>query len=515
MNHGSMLAWAIALGGVLAGADAAAQGLPSFPGAEGFGAVASGGRGGQVLFVDTLAADPGGTLGSGNHGSLNWALRQPGARTIVFRVSGVIDGPAWVRSGDVTVAGQTSPGGIIVRGLICGVHYGGEACDNLIVRHLRLRPACHLAPPGSCPGADDALRLDGVKRAMIDHVSLANASDEALQLSWASQVTIQNSILAETEGSHAIYGGILINYSNGNWPLDGISIVRNLFYRIMGRLPEVTCESSSQDDIPPRLIDACQNIPLRLEVSNNGYFDPYYYLTYNPWVDGDEANGPFRLQLNLVGNRFRVRPSFPYGMVEHVMLGVGGHTSQNSLFVSDNRMDLYPGLADYALFYCCNDFSTTLPGGNTDLGSATRLSTRHAFPSISYRPGDGLFAALAPNVGAQPHDPMDRRIAASVASNVIPSEPHEQPVASDALDLDFSAGSPPPPPVDSDEDGMPDAFEQAHAALGLNPNLADNNGMALSLPLLGVPGYTNLEVYLALLGGGGNDRLFGDGFEGG
>ncbi|GMU42616.1 MAG: hypothetical protein IT479_10075 [Xanthomonadales bacterium] len=503
----AMFAMAGLLGGMSCGSPVSAQLLPSFPGAEGFGAVASGGRGGQVLFVDTLAADPNGNLGSGNRGSLNWALRQPGARTIVFEVSGVIDGPVQVRSGNVTIAGQTSPGGVIVRGLSCGVHYGGQNCDNLIVRHLRLRPACQVTP-GNCPH-DDALRLDGVQRVMIDHVSMANANDEALQLSWASEVTIQNSILAETEGGHAIYGGILLNYANTNWPQDGISIVRNLFYRIKGRLPEINCESSAQDDIPPRLIDACQNVPLRLEVSNNYYFDPYYYVTYARWVDGNSANGPYRVRYNMVANHFHVRPDFPYGMVEIAML----HNSQNSLYVSDNWIDLYPGLQDYALFYCCNDFSTTLPSGNTDLGSATRHSTRHSFPAISYVPTGNLLSAVVPSAGARPHDPMDRRITASALGGTIPNIPHEQPLANDALTLDFPSGNPPPAPPDGDEDGMPDAFELAH---GLNPNAADHNGSALSLPLLGVAGYTNLEVYLELLARGGDpERVFKDGFEGG
>ena len=40
---------------------------------------------------------------------------------------------------------------------------------------------------------------------------------------------------------------------------------------------------------------------------------------------------------------------------------------------------------------------------------------------------------------------------------------------------------------------MPDAWEQAH---GLNPGAQDHNGQELSMPLIGVPGYTNLEVYL-------------------
>ena len=63
--------------------------------------------------------------------------------------------------------------------------------------------------------------------------------------------------------------------------------------------------------------------------------------------------------------------------------------------------------------------------------------------------------------------------------------------AGDGSALPFSTA--PLPPQDSDGDGMPDAWEQAH---GLNPGAQDHNGQELSMPLIGVPGYTNLEVYL-------------------
>jgi pectate lyase len=86
------------------------QNPPSFPGAEGFGASASGGRGGQVIYVTNL--NPNGP------GSLNEALARQGKRYILFKVSGIIDAAAEVIYGDVTIAGQTSPGGIIVRGFI-------------------------------------------------------------------------------------------------------------------------------------------------------------------------------------------------------------------------------------------------------------------------------------------------------------------------------------------------------------------------------------------------------------
>lgn len=132
---------------------------------------------------------------------------------------------------------------------------------------------------------------------------------------------------------------------------------------------------------------------------------------------------------------------------------------------------------------------------------------------MAYRSGAGLKDALALASGAQPHDPMDRRIADSARSGLIPDLPHEQPLAWDALALDFSPTNPPPAPTDTDGDGLPDAFEAAQAHHGLRINAPDNNGTALSTPLLGVPGYTNLEVYLELLARGKTDGLYANGFE--
>ena len=101
----------------------------AFPGAEGAGRYAIGGRGGRVLRV-THTGDSG-------PGSLREAIEARGPRTIVFDTGGVIrlETPLVIRRGQVTLAGQTAPGG--------GITLIGQplviSADDVIVRHIRSR----------------------------------------------------------------------------------------------------------------------------------------------------------------------------------------------------------------------------------------------------------------------------------------------------------------------------------------------------------------------------------------
>ena len=112
----------------------AAERLPAFPGAEGYGRFATGGRGGDAAHVTTLADD--------GPGSLRDAIRTKQAdvpRTVVFDVGGTIRLKKRLRIEKVaglTLAGQTAPGGgIAVRDH--GVEF--RACRDLVVRHMRFR----------------------------------------------------------------------------------------------------------------------------------------------------------------------------------------------------------------------------------------------------------------------------------------------------------------------------------------------------------------------------------------
>src|SRR5665647_544493 len=62
---------------------------PAFPGAEGGGMYTTGGRGGAVYYVNTLADNSSGNATT-REGSLRWCLSQTGKRTILFKVSGLI-----------------------------------------------------------------------------------------------------------------------------------------------------------------------------------------------------------------------------------------------------------------------------------------------------------------------------------------------------------------------------------------------------------------------------------------
>jgi len=446
---------------------AASPSLVAFPGAEGFGAYATGGRGGSVLYVTNLNAD--------GPGSLQWAIDQPGARYILFKVSGLINTQIHLTNGDVTIAGQTSPGGITIRGLVTDespyqdqdVRAPTDFAENWILQHIRIRPA-------PTTTGDDGLRLRYTRNAIVDHVSIGNALDEAIEISYSNNITVQNTIIAETVGGHSFYGGILMNYSNPayGFGLDNVSLHHNVFNRIEGRLPEGSRESA-----------AAASTYMNLEMSNNLYWDPRFFVALG--VTSGVASGgprPIYWRLNAVNNLFHTANNFQYGMFDDQILNV----ARNELFVSGNKMDLYPSRSDYQLFFCCNDYPDQTSPGTTSRQAQAR-TTRHPFPAITYTPTDQLRGVLLNTAGAWPRDPMDTRLMGFVASNTISGAAPNTNPAGDAL-LPAYVGSPPAAPTDTDADGMPDSWE---VTKGTNPNVANTNAHTLS-----AVGYTDLEVYL-------------------
>lgn len=179
----------------------------AFPGAEGAGRFAAGGRGGRVIRVTTLSdAGP---------GSLRAAVEADGPRTVVFDIGGTIRlaSPLTIRRGRITVAGQTAPGG--------GVTLRDQplviAADDVIIRHLRSRL-------GDESGVEaDAVSITRGRRIILDHISASWSVDETLSVGsrydpperGIYDVTVQWSLIAESlnasghaKGDHG-YGSLV------------------------------------------------------------------------------------------------------------------------------------------------------------------------------------------------------------------------------------------------------------------------------------------------------------------
>ncbi len=455
-------------------------GLLAFPGALGYGAKATGGRGGQVIYVTNLNAS--------GPGSFQAALDAPGPKYILFKVSGVINTEIHIKGSDTTIAGQTAPGGgITVRGFVTDETSQGwcdqdPLClsraiklDNLIMRFLKSRPGGVAA---------DACRFRSASNVIADHLSCTNAEDEAIEISYSHDLTIQNTILGETIGGHSIYGGMLINYSepdaNGNGilgepdldlPMDNLSIIYNNWNRAEGRFPEMSRES-------PR----AHIIPLHIEVTNNLMWDAAYFSDIseiNPFT-----NQKLKYEMNWIGNHFFVRSNYPYGMYD--MHRNRNDTRGDHIYLRDNTMNLYTDRWDQGLIYCCNDFQSS----PADMSKPTWMPNTPVLLEGSVQPAsyidsrNDLREFIFKNAGAFPRDAMDQRLMNPICAGQIVTTARNVNPNNDAY-VTLPATT---PPTDTDLDGMPDAWETAH---GLNPNVQDHNGLDLSSE-----GYTNLEVYL-------------------
>jgi hypothetical protein len=153
---------------------------PAFPGAEGFGALASGGRGKPVAVVSNLNDD--------GPGSFRQAVSHAGA-TVVFATSGVIHLKSnLVLASDLTIAGQTAPGSGIT---IADAKVSMTDAHNIVIRYMRFRGGIAEARGSS------SLNLANASRVMVDHVSIEWGRWDNIQTNGNTHSTIQHSIIGQ------------------------------------------------------------------------------------------------------------------------------------------------------------------------------------------------------------------------------------------------------------------------------------------------------------------------------
>lgn len=250
---------------------------PAFPGAEGGGMYASGGRGGRVLYVTSLADD-------GSSGTFRWAINQSGARIIEFKVSGIIalKSSLSINNGNLTIAGQTAPGdGICIKDYDIYVN-----ADNVIIRYIRVRLG-----NGIISRESDASGGRYRKNIILDHCSFSWSIDECASFYSNENFTMQWCFITESlnnaghsKGAHG-YGGL--------WGGKNASFHHNLIAHHLSRNPRFNgWKRSGLNYVNPMDEE-------RLDFRNN--------VIYN-WGDNSSYGGEALGKYNIVGNYFKYGP---------------------------------------------------------------------------------------------------------------------------------------------------------------------------------------------------------------
>jgi pectate lyase len=427
----------------------------AFPGAEGFGKDARGGRGGSVCHVTTLA--------DSGAGSLRDCVSQSN-RTVVFDVGGWIDlsSNLGVTQDNITIAGQTAPGaGIGIRGRKFSI--GGS---HVVVRFLRIRRGIMITTD-----RDDAMSISSdASDVIVDHCSVSYGTDETLSMPGDEgrgprNLTLQWSIVA--------WGLQRDNHSAGALLTSNQTTIHHTLWAFnKTRNPRGRSEEASNRQQGGHL-DWVNNVIYGWNAEDPVGEERGFSLSYDPFILGGTQNGMHRA--NAVGNYFISRRSASYAF--------HNGTSNFSLYAADNVLD---GNANGML-----DSSKT----GTDMieGSPTLLNARIDGPLVTTDTPRAAYDRVLAGVGATlpMRDEPDTLLVSQVSGqtgNLIQNE-------TDLVSLgvgDSGYGVLPdasrPSGFDTDRDGMPDAWETASS---LDPSDGDDqNGDADG------DGYTNLEEYL-------------------
>jgi hypothetical protein len=412
----------------------------AFPGAEGFGRFTTGGRGGTIIEVTNL--------NDNGIGSLRAAIESIGARTVVFRISGMIElqSELQLANGDITIAGQTAPcDGICLKNYPLII-----AADNVIIRYLRIRPGDEKKFEG------DAISCIGNRNIIIDHCSFSWGIDEVASFYDNENSTVQWCLISESlnhsfhhKGDHG-YGGI--------WGGKGASFHHNLLAHHSSRNPRFN-GSRTHHDPAKEIVDFRNNV-----IFNWGFNNSY---------GGESGNQ------NLVGNYYKYGPAS-----KHKNRIVEPWDANGKWYVADNFVYGFPMIT-------ANNWAGGVQGNFVE---HARVDSPHAVAPVVTHCSEQAYELVLANVGAilPKRDSIDIRIIEEVKTGTA-TYGGIWGAGSGIIDSQTQVGGYPkynstPALKDTDHDGMPDDWEIARGLNASNP--VDRNGDRDG------DGYTNLEEYL-------------------
>jgi len=419
----------------------------AFPGAEGYGRFAQGGRGGDVYHVTNLNDSGPGSFRDGIDSA-------QGPRTIVFEVSGTIklERALDLTRSNVTIAGQTAPGdGIALRDHTFKI----KDCSDVIVRYIRVRLG------DESKTASDTIAVEHASDVILDHVTATWGVDGTMDTEYISNFTLQWSMYGEAlneathhKGSHAML--MSLRKTSGN-----VSLHHNLFFSSRNRHPTLGGGSPEQCN-PKAIFDFRNNVLYNWNGSTNlgiGQFNLINnYYRPGPSTDTDDDHYPIR----------------PKVEVDNVTVGYMNGTvfEWKKEWTADNHLAMQWGVRDEGYPGNVSRKRFCLPEEPVEMADRpTTHPARKAYVLVLDKAGASLS-----------RDAADRRVVKGIRDRT-----HR------LIDSQDEVGGWPelksrPAPKDRDRDGMADAWERAHNHAPKDPE--DRNGDADK------DGYTNLEKYL-------------------
>jgi pectate lyase len=393
----------------------------AFPGAQGFGAYSTGGRGGAIYHITTL--------NDSGPGSFRDAVSKPN-RTIVFDIGGVITIKSKILvSSKITIAGQTAPGeGIVIYGN--GVTFSGAS--NVIVRNVRFHGSINMARGGCVVAVDHASDV------ILDHCSINWGRWDNLHIKDSKDVTLQYCINGESIDPQR-FGALLEDP-------DSLTIHHCLWIDNQSRNPKAKAG---------------------IQFINN----VVYNYGKNGLVGGH--SGALHYQ-DIINNYFIAGPNSSAN-------SLGMFTETDHVYHRGNMIDLNKDGVLNGVAIQNTDFKVEGAAKSATFESAPHQPCPIA---VTEESAEDAYKTVLAKAGPLLHrDAVELRLIAQVKS--LGKEGH---IIKDENEVggqtEVVSGK---TPLDSDGDGIPDAWEIAHK---LNPKDANDAN------IIAEGGYSNLENYL-------------------